>query len=211
MSISEWHLKRLSAFIDRLASDLYPEKPSELHNDITAKVIRHMAGKYPICAGTKILDVGCGQGVALEHFKKMGAKALGITLGDDDIAACRALGFDVRKMDQSFLDFTDDAYDAIWARHVIEHSVFPLFTLAGFYRVLMPGGLLYLEVPSPDTDCHHEINPNHYSVLTRSSWRAHIIRSGFVIDEELTLSFQVDAGDDEYWGFFCKKTAKVSP
>jgi hypothetical protein len=69
---------------------------------------------------------------------------------------------------------------------------------------------LYLEVPAPDTDCHHEINPNHYSVLTRSSWRAHIIRSGFEIAEELTLSFQVIAGNDEYWGFFCKKTAKVS-
>jgi cyclopropane fatty-acyl-phospholipid synthase-like methyltransferase len=100
----------LSCFIDRLARDLYPENPSELHNDITEKVIRHMVEKYPVGAGTKILDVGCGQGLALEHFKNMGAKALGITLGDDDITACLKLGFDVRKMDQSFLDFADDAY-----------------------------------------------------------------------------------------------------
>ena len=67
--------------------------------------------------------------------------------------------------DFAFLDFPDAAFDLVWCRHALEHSAFPLFTLTEIYRVLRPKGLVYVEALAPETACHHERNPNHYSVL----------------------------------------------
>lgn len=63
--------------------------------------------------------------------------------------------------DMSFLPVADGSFDAAWCRHVLEHSPFPYFTLSEMHRILRDDGPIYLEVPAPDTACHHERNPNH--------------------------------------------------
>ncbi|MCE1226833.1 MAG: class I SAM-dependent methyltransferase [Geobacteraceae bacterium] len=198
-------ITKLERFLDKLASDVYPELPSIIHTEITNEALKKLEDFFPLTVGKKVLDVGCGQGPALEFFHNHHADYLGVTLGDDDIAACRAKGYKVEKMDQSFLAIPDNSQDLLWARHVIEHSIFPLFTLHEFYRVLRPGGMLYVEVPAPETACHHECNPNHYSVLTKGSWHSLIERSGFRILCIADYAFVVPAGPDTYWGFYCKK------
>lgn len=202
------NLARLEQFLDRLAADVYPEMPSELHSEITLRALQKLEEYLPIHEGIKVLDVGCGQGPALEYFSRRRTDYLGVTLGEEDIAACRAKGYRVEKMDQSFLAVDDSSQDLLWARHVIEHSVFPFFTLHEFNRVLRPGGLLYLEVPAPETSCHHERNPNHYSVLTKGSWSSLLERSGFKILCNADYSFEVPAGPDVYWGFYCRKSGQ---
>lgn len=198
-------ISRLERFLDRLAADVYPEMPSDLHSEITIWALKKLEEFFPLLEGMKVLDVGCGQGPALEYFHSRRTDYLGVTLGEDDIIACRAKGYRVEKMDQSFLAVADGSQDLLWARHVIEHSVFPLFTLHEFNRVLCSGGVLYLEVPAPETSCHHECNPNHYSVLNKGSWRSLIERSGFRILCDADYSFVVPAGPDVYWGFYCRK------
>jgi ubiquinone/menaquinone biosynthesis C-methylase UbiE len=111
-------------------------------------------------------------------------------------------------MEQSFLDFPDGSFDLVWARHCVEHSVMPFFTLRGFRRILKPGGYLYLEVPAPDTTFHHETNPNHYSVLSRSGWQSLLKRSGFAMRWEDDFTFTLPAGPDTYFMFFAQ-TADV--
>lgn len=197
--------QRMDAFLEMLESQIYPENPSQLHTDITHRAFTHLDNLFTIRKGLKVLDVGCGQGPALALFDQRGAIAVGITLGEKDVAECRSKGYTVDRMDQSFLTFADSVFDIVWARHVIEHSVFPLFTLDGFFRVLRPAGMLYLEVPLPDTDCHHERNPNHYSVFSQSAWVSLLERTGFSIIDHVSYRFTVTAGDDEYIGFFCKK------
>ncbi len=108
-------------------------------------------------------------------------------------------------MDQSYLDFDDASFDLVWCRHALEHSVAPYFTLAGFHRVLAPGGALYVEVPAPDTACKHETNPNHYSVLGRSAWISLMQRSGFEVIDTVAIDFAVPAGPDTYWGFMLRR------
>jgi len=198
-------LTRLEHFLDKLAADVYPEIPSELHSEITLKALQKLEEFLPLQEGMKVLDVGCGQGPALEYFRSRRTDYLGVTLGEEDIVACRAKGYRVEKMDQSFLAVDNNSQDLLWARHVIEHSVFPLFTLHEFNRVLRPGGLLYLEVPAPETSCHHERNPNHYSVLTRGGWCSLLERSGFRIITDGEYNFVVPAGPDTYWGFYSIK------
>jgi SAM-dependent methyltransferase len=190
-------------FLNRLQGDVYPELPGEPHLTITQQMIDRLLAKYDIGTGKRVLDIGCGQGLALRRFVAKGLVATGIALGDD-VLICQKEGFDVRAMDQSFLAFDEDTFDVIWCRHALEHSIFPYFTLFGFRRVLKNSGILYIEVPAPDTSCHHEQNSNHYSVFGKSLWRSLFERAGFFIDEELDINFTVPAGPDLYWCFFLR-------
>lgn len=199
-------IARLVSFIDQIENETYPEVPTLNHSEITCKILETLLPEYQIDKNSRILDIGCGQGPALKILKDKGyLSAIGITLNDDDVRICRENGYDVRKMDQSFLDFQDMSFDFVWARHVIEHSIFPYFTLTEFARVLRPDSLLYLEVPAPGTACLHETNPNHYSVLGHEAWLSLLVRCGFKILDEVNVAFPTPMGPDEYWGFICKK------
>lgn len=196
--------RRLDAFLQRLHGDIYPEPPSPLHTSITRQMFERLMRMHPIPAGGKVLDIGCGQGVALEVFKAAGLDPVGITLGPD-AQVCRAKGFNVLEMDLSFLDFADGTFDLVWCRHALEHSVFPFFTLSEMHRVLKPGGVLYVEVPAPDTSCNHQNNPNHYSVLGQSMWVQLIQRVGFPKINFTDLKFTTGMGPDVYWAFTQQK------
>jgi SAM-dependent methyltransferase len=198
-------VQRLEAFLGEVAGKVYPEPPSRLHTELTAQVWKRVAERCALPAGARVLDLGCGQGVALRHFRDAGLEAVGVTLSTADAEACRAAGFEVRILDQSFLDFPDACFDLVWCRHCLEHSVFPLFTLHGLRRLLRPGGRLYAEMPAPETACGHEGNPNHYSVLGKKAWQVLIGRAGFRVEEAVEIAFTVDAGPDLYWGFLARK------
>jgi SAM-dependent methyltransferase len=206
MNIPVKEITRLINFIDAIEGETYPEAPMSIHSDITTKALDAFLPKYHIGTEDRILDIGCGQGPALDILRAKGySSVVGITLNDEDIRVCQEKGHEVRKMDQSFLEFPDASFDFIWARHVIEHSIFPYFTLSGYARVLSPGGQLYLEVPAPETSCNHEKNPNHYSVLCHGAWVSLLERAGFSLLEDIKLSFPTGMGPDEYWVFICKK------
>jgi SAM-dependent methyltransferase len=198
--------RRLDAFLSKLHGDVYPEAPSQLHTTITQQMFGKLMQQHPLPAGATVLDVGCGQGVALEVFKAAGLDPLGITLGPD-AEICRGKGLNAREMDLSFLDFEDGSFDMVWCRHALEHSVFPFFTLAEMHRVLRPGGVLYVEVPAPDTSCGHQRNPNHYSVLGKSMWLELIRRVGFPSTATLDIDFRTGMGPDTYWAFIQQKPA----
>ena len=204
MQFSTTALIRFFQFIEQIESETYPETEMNIHSEITELAIQRLQSLYPLREGVKILDVGCGQGPALQHFKSVGAQAIGITLNQTDVDVCREKGFDVYKMDQSFLDFESGSFDVVWARHVIEHSVIPLYTLREFRRVLKRNAMLYLEVPGSDTDCRHAWNPNHYSVFSRNSWLALLTKAGFECVDGREYNFEVDAGKDAYWGYYCR-------
>jgi SAM-dependent methyltransferase len=196
---------RLASLLERCGHEAYPEPPSPIHNQITGKAIDFLFKNYFIPGAALVLDVGCGQGVALQHFTDHGCRPVGITLNQTDLDECRRQGFTVARMDQSFLDFADDTFDLVWARHVVEHSIFPYFTLTEFARVLKPGGLLYLEVPGAETAYKHELNANHYSILSHTMWMSLMERSGFVTAEEQKYYMKGQDGPDEYWGFFSER------
>lgn len=202
---------RFLAFLERLRADVYPEPPSVQHTEFTRMMWAKLREVVSLPPGARVLDVGCGQGLALELFREAGLDAVGITIGSEDLAACAAHGFHAVEMDQSFLDFPPASFDLIWCRHALEHSVAPYFTLAGFHEALKPGGILYVEVPAPDTACHHETNPNHYSVLGRSLWLSLMQRAGFELLDGIQMRFEVPAGPDMYWAFILRKGAPGGP
>ncbi|MGB3515547.1 MAG: methyltransferase domain-containing protein [Elainellaceae cyanobacterium] len=205
MKLKPSDIEKLEQFFDKIKSDTYPEPPSGLHTAITQRMIDEVFNQYALPDGAAVLDIGCGQGVALELFLQRNLKPVGITLNPEDVAVCQSKGYEVYEMDQSFLDFPDATFDFIWCRHCLEHSIFPYFTLSEVFRVMKPGAYLYIEVPAPDTSCCHQDNQNHYSTLGKSAWRSLIQRTGFQILELRDISFQVPAGPDTYWAMIQQK------
>lgn len=196
--------RRLFSFLDSLHGDLYPETQSELHSNISRQVIERFVADGTLRRGDRLLDVGCGQGVALALFRQHGIGAIGVTMGED-YRVCRAAGFEVREMDFSFLDFEDASFDFVWCRHALEHSVFPLFTLHELRRVLKPGGRAYVEVPAADTVVGHENNPNHYSVLGLTMWLSLFGKAGFALVNKQDIVFRLKAGPDAYHSFLLRR------
>lgn len=205
MKLDRSKINKFEAFLAKIKKETYPEPTSEPHLSITKRMFDYVNRKYPLAPNSKILDVGCGQGLGLELFSGKGFSPIGITLGDEDLSICRQKGYEVFEMDQSFLDFGDHEFDIVWCRHCLEHSIFPYFTLSEFFRVLKQKGYLYIEVPAPDTSCNHQANKNHYSVLGKSMWIELMKRTGFTVLDILDISFQVPAGPDVYWALIQQK------
>lgn len=204
MLITPKSLARFLEFLQKTAEETYPEEPSTGHDAVTKRAMEYFFAHFSLSPTAKILDVGCGQGVALRPFQSCGFAPIGITLNPVDARICQEHGFDVQIMDQSFLDFDDNFFDLVWARHVVEHSITPFYTLTEFRRVVRHDGLLYLEVPASDT-LGHENNKNHYSVLGKNMWLSLIARSGFeVVGQTDYFIKTVQGKTDTYWGFFAR-------
>jgi SAM-dependent methyltransferase len=195
---------RLADFFEMCRASVYEEVPVEPHISITRLTIESMADQGMIRAGMKLLDIGCGQGHSIELFQQKGIDVTGVTLGPD-LAVCRSKQLPVVEMDQNEMTFEDASFDFIFARHVLEHSPIPLFTIFEYRRILKPNGLAYIEVPAPGTCCQHELNPNHYSVFTPSCWAALFLKAGFQCDTYHQIDVKVPLGGDIYYSFFLER------
>ena len=203
--------KYIEEYLDRLAGDVYAEPISKNHKAITRKAFNRyvVSHKQHI---RRALDIGCGQGVALELFRQHDIPVIGVTLGEEDARVCRERGFDVRVGDQSFLDFPDGHFDLVWSRHCLEHSTMPLLTLFEYNRVARDAGFVYVEVPQPDSV--HIENPNHYSLFSDRVWRNLFKRAKFEVAGYTiyTLSYRWPSGvvmDDYYYAYWLKKKEAI--
>ena len=68
---------KAGAVLEKIKADTYPEPPSRQHTEITAKMMDHVFRTCALPQGARVLDAGCGQGVALQHFVAQGCDATG--------------------------------------------------------------------------------------------------------------------------------------
>jgi SAM-dependent methyltransferase len=198
---------RLASFLSERARETYPESQAgNLHPQIIARIVPELTKRLPPRA--RVLDVGCGNGEALRLFFDAGFDTRGTSynINECDQLILTFPSTHIYFAAQEYLPFPSCDFDLIFARHVLEHSIAPAYVLrCEFHRLLKPDGLLYLEVPSPDTACNHEANKNHYSVLGQRAWSCLIDRAGFDIIEAKRLDIKTMAGPDTYFSFLCQK------
>jgi SAM-dependent methyltransferase len=91
---------------------------------------------------TRLLDVGCGSGYALQLAAKRGAVASGLDASAEllRVAAARLPEGDFRQGDLEALPYEDDRFDAVTAFNAVQYATDPVGALRGIKRVTTPHG-----------------------------------------------------------------------
>lgn len=117
----------------------------------------HHLGRRP--AEVTVLDFGMGWGDWLLMAKAFGFRAFGMELSESRLENGRQLGLDTIQWDEG----EGIGFDLINAEQVFEHLPDPLETLRGLTKMLRPGGIIKISVPTARrVECR----------LARMDWRA---------------------------------------
>lgn len=103
--------------------------------------------KYAKVPG-KLLDVGSSTGTLLSVFKRHGWSVLGIEPSDKASKIASAKGVETMTGVIEDLDLKGQAFDVVTANHVLEHVENPTNVLKRIFKLLKPGGLVYIDVPN---------------------------------------------------------------
>jgi len=99
----------------------------------------------------RVLDIGCGSGSTMEELRRLGCKVCGIEPNPKAAQACIEKGLDVACGVLDSLDYTDNFFDTVMMMNVVEHLPSPKRTLEKVYRILKPGGHVYIYCPNANS------------------------------------------------------------
>jgi 2-polyprenyl-3-methyl-5-hydroxy-6-metoxy-1,4-benzoquinol methylase len=96
----------------------------------------------------RMLDVGCGAGELLEHFAERGWETYGIDPGAAAVAAAARRGARVHQGTLRDQPWQSGSFQLITFQHALEHIADPIDALRRAGALLVPGGLLIVDVPN---------------------------------------------------------------
>ncbi|MBI4099169.1 class I SAM-dependent methyltransferase [Candidatus Parcubacteria bacterium] len=106
--------------------------------------------RYVSGRGAEILDVGCGTGEAMLFASRLGyPRVRGLDNAEVAISFCRKQGLlAVERGDAARLSYAAGTFDAVLCLDVLEHVRDDAAVLAEMWRVLRPGGCVFITVPA---------------------------------------------------------------
>lgn len=195
-----------AALLDRCAVKAYPEPRSPVHDVIGRQAVQWLCGSLK--PNSSVLDLGCGSAFCAEMFLQAGHRPVAVSVLAAEVDGARKLGLTAAQLEmhaEATRHLVGAPFDLIWLRHVAEHSPCPLLLLTNCHEAAAVDGLLYLEVPLPWTACLHELNADHFSVLTELGWEQLLPRAGWQVISRNDWPLLTGAGPDRYKSFVCRK------
>jgi len=160
MSLATDRLQAEQAFHDRQAeqrSATFELRPGELHVDVDSYLdheswIRPAFAQLGDVNGLRILDYGCGHGMASVVLARLGARVTAIDLSPRYLCEAQRRGkangvtIEWVQADGDRLPFADEAFDRVWGNAILHHLD---LRSAGreLRRVLRPGGIAVFSEP----------------------------------------------------------------
>jgi SAM-dependent methyltransferase len=143
---------------------------------LTAEHSRYFAAevrktKQPLPAGSKVLEVGFGQGRFLAYARSQQWQVTGTELNPHLVERGKAMGLDVHQT-QDLAQWADGSFDLVVAFDVLEHvpPAEALAFLRALFRVLRPGGCVLLRFPNGDSPfglAHQNADVTHLNAIGR--------------------------------------------
>jgi ubiquinone/menaquinone biosynthesis C-methylase UbiE len=130
-----------------------------------------------------ILDIGCGTGAMLDELAPFG-NVTGADYAPEALGFCRERGshYSLTRADVRRLPFGDGSFDVVTAMDIIEHIDDDKAAASEIYRVLKPGGRLFVTVPAfPSLWSEHDEALHHYRRYTRPHLKDLFQRVGFAV------------------------------
>lgn len=161
----------------------------------------------------QLLEVGFGNGATLARLKSVGWNVTGVEFDPVSVELAKSRNLDARLGSLEECNFSDGAFDAVVASHLIEHLPDPRTYLQECARILRPGGKLVLTTPNVRSLGHrlfglnwrglepprhlHIFGPNALMRLAQESGFSHVrvfttARSGHIISESLRLAMNIN-------------------
>lgn len=131
-------------------AELWSHKmPHQMPEQQYSQRVRLTAGLFPdLPAGSYLVDLGAGGGAMLYEGKKRGWKVTGYEFGSPICAWLCERGYDARQADLSTHRLELQDVDIITCCDVIEHLLDPHFAMTEAYRVMKPGGHIFVSTPN---------------------------------------------------------------
>ena len=156
--------------------------------------------RFPVRPGHRVLDLGCGGGRHAFEVYRRGADVVAFDLDPAELApvtgmfgAMRTAGEATAEAsataisgDATAMPFGDGMFDRVIAAEVLEHVLDDQRAMNELARVLRPGGLAAITVPSflPERVCwalsteYHEVPGGHVRIYTRVELQAKLAGPG---------------------------------
>ncbi len=109
----------------------------------------------------KLLDVGCGSGVVMNHIK---SEWFGVDLNGGTYAKDNE---NFTKGDIHILSYENKTFDIVFSCHTLEHVLAPFICLTEMKRVMKDDGNLILSIPT----LPHFVIDSHIYILNHKSWK----------------------------------------
>lgn len=146
--------------------------------------MRHLPGEH---TNNRLLDVGCGNGGFLLLARSAGWDVVGVDPDPKAVKAACNQNLDVRLGGIEALDPSIEQFDTITLSHVIEHVHQPANVLQACYRLLRPGGFLWIDTPNISSQGHQLFGsswrglepPRHLVLFTLKSMQSALSTAGF--------------------------------
>ncbi len=152
--------------------------------------------------GDAVLDVGASYGAFIEYVRRArDIKAYAIDLDPGSIASfVNKEEIDVRCGDLLEEGYPDETFEVVTLFETLEHVYEPVTTLEEIRRILKPGGLVLIEVPSWDSWIRPFVGtswlplllPTHLQHFSRKALQTCVEKAGFEVAHHQAMFFPVE-------------------
>ena len=179
------------------------EQQGTARDNLWIHIVDRIAAAIPV-PGT-LVDVGCGGGGFLARCRERGWKGIGFELSVGAAQHARQRQLDVRLAGWPPCELADSSVQVVSMINVLDHLADPFAALKEAWRILAPGGLLYLRVPNGPLHTAvsrasrmaglPDLSIRHLFGFGAMSLRFHLARTGF---EALTIVTSPPTQADAY-------------